>query len=376
MLRILFTGGGTGGHIYPILAVAEELKSLGKTVNVEMELKYLGAPERYADLLEANGIKVSRIFSAKLRRQFDLRNFADIPKFFISFFQALWKILFWMPDVLFSKGGPGALPVILAAKFYRVPLIIHESDAAPGLANKLSSRFADRIGISFKSAAASLKNKNIALTGNPIRRSFLEIIDQAAAKKNFGFNPAQSVILVVGGSQGSTRINSFFMDIVGELLKDYQILHQTGKNNFDEFKKELEVVLKNFSAEEKARYKIVPYFENDIKEAYAAADLIISRAGSGSIFEIAAMGKPSILIPLPEAANNHQVQNAYEYAGSGGAVVLEETNFKPHILLEQIKKILTDPQKIKSMSEAAKNFSKPEAAKRIAEEILNLTKSY
>jgi len=166
------------------------------------------------------------------------------------------------------------------------------------------------------------------------------------------------------------------MDIVGELLKDYQILHQTGKNNFDEFKKELEVVLKNFSAEEKARYKIVPYFENDIKEAYAAADLIISRAGSGSIFEIAAMGKPSILIPLPEAANNHQVQNAYEYAGSGGAVVLEETNFKPHILLEQIKKILTDPQKIKSMSEAAKNFSKPEAAKRIAEEILNLTKSY
>jgi len=136
------------------------------------------------------------------------------------------------------------------------------------------------------------------------------------------------------------------------------------------------VVLKNFAPEEKTRYKIVPYFEDNIKEAYLAADLIVGRAGSGSIFEIAAMGKPSILIPLPEAANNHQVQNAYEYAGSGGAIVLEEANFKPNILLEQIKKILTDPQKIQSMSEGAKKFTKPEAAKIIAEEILNLTKIY
>ncbi|MEK9183850.1 MAG: UDP-N-acetylglucosamine--N-acetylmuramyl-(pentapeptide) pyrophosphoryl-undecaprenol N-acetylglucosamine transferase, partial [Patescibacteria group bacterium] len=328
-------------------------------------------------ILENNGIMVYKIFSAKLRRYFDLRNFWDILKFPISFFQAFWKIFWLMPDVLFSKGGPGALPIVLTAKFYRIPIIIHESDSVPGLANQLSAKFADRVGVSFDSAAKLFNNKNIALVGNPIRKALLEQgIDKKEAKKSFGFNPDAPLILVIGGSQGSARINNFFLDIAQELIKSYQVLHQTGLKNFDEIKKELDVVLKNFTAEEKARYKIVPYFEENIKEAYLAADLIISRAGSGTIFEIAAMAKSSILIPLPEAAHNHQVQNAYEYAKSGGAVVLEETNFKPHILSEQIKKILTDPQKIKSMSQAAKNFSKPEAAKTIAEEILNLTKIY
>jgi UDP-N-acetylglucosamine--N-acetylmuramyl-(pentapeptide) pyrophosphoryl-undecaprenol N-acetylglucosamine transferase len=383
MLRILFTGGGTGGHIYPILAVAEELKSLEKTVGIEIDLRYIGSPDRFGTVLENNGIKVDKIFSAKLRRYFDLRNILDFLKLPVSFFQAFWKLFWMMPDVLFSKGGPGALPIVLAARLYRIPVVIHESDSVPGLANRLSAKFASRVAVSFASAAKLLNNKNIALVGNPIRRELLEQgTAPAEAKKNFGFSPDAPLILVIGGSQGSTRINNFFLDIAGELIKNYQILHQTGLKNFDEIKKELDVVLKNLSAEEKARYKIAPYFEENIKDAYSAADLIVSRAGSGSIFEIAAMGKPSVLIPLPEAAHNHQSLNAFEYAKGvlpvwqGAALVLEEENFKPNILLDQLRRLFGEPGRLASMSQAAKNFSKPEAAKTIAEEILNLTKIY
>lgn len=383
MLRILFTGGGTGGHIYPIVAVAEELK-LKFIEGSEIDLRYLGSPESFRGLLENNGIKVSKIISAKLRRYFDLRNFIEIPFLFpLSVIQAIWKVFWIMPDVLFSKGGPGSLPVVLACKFYRVPIIIHDSDTVPGLANKLAARFANRIAISFASAAdifiaknPKLENK-IALIGNPIRNSLIsgEILDKETAKKIFGFNPKKPVILIICGSQGAAKINDFMIETAGELIKDFQILHQTGIKNFKNVKQELDSILKNYPAEEKANYKIVPYFDKDLKDAYTAADLIISRASGGSIFEIAAFAKPSLLIPLPsEVVGAHQIKNAYEYAKTGSALIIEQENLKPDIFLFQLKKLFSTPEKLNQMSQAAKSFSKPEAARIIAEEIVKLVR--
>ena len=255
MIRILFTGGGTGGHIYPIVAVAEELK-LKFTEGSEIDLRYLGSPESFRGLLENNGIKVSKIISAKLRRYFDLRNFIEIPFLFpLSVIQAIWKVFWIMPDVLFSKGGPGSLPVVLACKFYRVPIIIHDSDTVPGLANKLAARFANRIAISFASAAdifiaknPKLENK-IALIGNPIRNSLIsgEILDKETAKKIFGFNPKKPVILIICGSQGAAKINDFMIETAGELIKNWQILHQTGIKNFKNVKQELDSIFKKLS---------------------------------------------------------------------------------------------------------------------------------
>ena len=382
MIRILFTGGGTGGHIYPIVAVAEELK-LKFIEGSEIELRYLGSPESFRGLLENNGIKVSKIISAKLRRYFDLRNFIEIPFLFpLSVIQAVWKVFWIMPDVLFSKGGPGSLPVVLACKFYRVPIIIHDSDTVPGLANKLAARFANRIAISFASAAdifiaknPKLENK-IALIGNPIRNSLIsgEILDKETAKKIFGFNPKKPVILIICGSQGAEKINDFMIETAGELIKDWQIIHQTGIKNFKNVKQELDSILKNYPAEEKSNYKIVPYFDKDLKDAYTAADLVISRASGGSIFEIAAFGKPAILIPLlPDVVGAHQIKNAYEYAKNGAAVIIEQENLKPDIFLFQLKKLFSTPEKLNQMSQAAKSFSKPEAARIIAEEIIKLT---
>jgi UDP-N-acetylglucosamine--N-acetylmuramyl-(pentapeptide) pyrophosphoryl-undecaprenol N-acetylglucosamine transferase len=382
MMRILFTGGGTGGHIYPIIAVTEELQKISAEKKIELDLRYFGSPEMFRSVLEQNGVRVSKVFSAKLRRYFDLRNFLDIPILLpLSVIQAFWKVLWFMPDVLFSKGGPGSLPVVLACKFYRVRIIIHDSDSIMGLANRMATRWADRIAVSFESTAKTLAEieklaQKVALVGNPIRKSLVsrEILEKGTAKKIFGFNPEKPMILVIGGSQGAVKINDFILEIVEELIKEYQVLHQTGIKNFDEVKKELDLILRNHSEEEKSRYKIVAYFEKDLKDAYSAADVIVSRASSGSIFEIAAFGKPSILIPLPqEVVGDHQTTNAYEYAKSGAAIVIEQANLEPNIFLGQLKKIFSEPGKMAQMSQAAKNFSKPGAARTIAEEILKLS---
>lgn len=384
-MKILFTGGDTGGHIYPILAIVEELKVRYGTEG--FELYYLGVPGNYTVTLENSGIKVSKVFSSKLRRYFSAMNFLDILIFLpISFIQSLWKIFWLMPDVLFSKGGPGALPVVLACKFFAVPIIIHESDSGIGLTNQISLRFADRIALSFLSAADYLvekggKNekilKKIALVGNPIRRSLtVDVLDIKAAKAVFGLDSAKPMIFIMGGSQGAVRINNFMMEIAQELIADFQIIHQTGLKNFDGVKKELELILKGYSETEKSHYKILAYLDKDLKDAYAAADLIISRAGSTSIFDIAAFGKPSILIPIPEdAAGIHQINNAYSYAKDGAALVVEENNLKPNIFVSQLKKLFSEPEKLAAMSEAAKKFAKPEAAGIIAEEIVRMASS-
>lgn len=375
-MRILLTGGGTGGHIYPIIAVVEELKALSAERKIKLDLLYLGSAGAYANLLKENGIAVSNIISAKLRRYLDARNFIDFALFPLSIIQALWKVFWYMPDVLFSKGGPGALPVILACRFYRIPVIIHESDSVPGLTTRLSIPFAERVAVAFSSAVEAIVagkkekdsevlQKKIAVVGNPVRSLFFK----ALPPKEEALKP---VLLVIGGSQGAVRINDFMISIAGQLVGDFQILHQTGLANFDNAKKELNIVLKNFSEEEKNRYKIFPYFENDLIGAYVSADLIISRAGSGSIFEIAAVGKPAILVPLASAAGNHQVVNAYEYANTGAAIVVEESNLKLNIFIEQLRKIFSDQNSLRSMAESAKKFAKPDSARIIASEIIEL----
>ncbi len=391
-MRILLTGGGTGGHIYPLLAVAEKLKKIESQKRIDIGLYYLGAPENYAYLLEKCGIKVLKIISAKRRKYFDPRNFIDLPKFFISTIQAFWKVLWLMPDILFSKGGPGSFPVVLACSFYKIPIIIHESDSIAGLANLKASKHASRIGISFIDAKDSFLEfykkdqekakiaEKIALVGNPVRE-LLTIqkesdFSKETAKKAFGFDSQKPLIFVLCGSQGAVRINGFFLTIAEDLLvSGFQVLHQTGIKNFNSFNNELNVVLNKLPENLRQNYKTAPYFEDNIKDAYIAADLIVSRAGSGSIAEISIMGKPSILLPIPEEiAGHHQLRNAYEYSKTGAAIMLEEENVKSHLFIDQLKKLLNNPDKLKLMAEAAKKFSKPQAAETIAEEILSIAK--
>jgi len=198
-------------------------------------------------------------------------------------------------------------------------------------------------------------------------------VNQETEKNVLGFDPQKNLILVVSGSQGSVRINDFFLDAANDLLSaGFQIYHQAGLNNIENLKREVDFVLGKTSQQYESAYKITPFLrDNDLKQAMMAADLIVSRAGS-FIFEIAATGKPAILIPLPESASDHQRKNAYEYAKTGAAVVIEEDNLSPHVFLAQVNKIFSNTEIIKTMSQTALKFAKPDAAKLLAEEIVKL----
>lgn len=384
-MKILFTGGGTGGHIYPIISVAEVLL---QTSSEPADLYYVGVPGAYEQVLTSRGIAVFRVASAKLRSGNILRNLLDVPFFFISLLQALWRVFWIMPDVLFSKGGPGALPVVLACAFYRIPIVIHESDSVAGLTNRVSGRYAQRIGIAFSSAKESFVREGapeakraaaehkLALIGNPIRDFFFmpsDIATKADAKRALDFDPTKPLLLIVGGSQGSVRVNNFILSIAEDLLnRNIQVLHQVGTNNVAATQAELTSIMNKYTGTFRNAYRIVPYFGKEIKDAYFAADLAVSRAGSGAIFELAAMGCPAILVPLPESARDHQVKNAFEYSLTGAAITVEETNLTKNIFLTQLDKLLSDPALLVSMAAAAKAFAKPDAADVLAREIIRL----
>jgi len=315
---------------------------------------------------------VRRVAGAKLRRYFSLWNFIDVPKFIWSFLQALAKVYVVMPDVVFSKGGPGTLPVILAARWYRIPVVLHESDSVPSLNTRLAARFSEVICLSFESTGDYFRKRHTLVTGNPIRRELLEHVPtKAQAAAHFKLDAGVPTLLVMGGSQGALPINNFVANNLAALLETVQLIHQAGERNRTQTEIETGAVLRKHP-ELKERYRLYGSLDVlDLKHAFTLADIVLSRAGAG-IFETAAFGKPSILIPLESAANNHQKMNAYQYAGGGTrAVVVEETNFSSfNIVHAQIRNLLESAEKRAAMGEAAKQFAKPDAARRVAEEVM------
>lgn len=373
---ILLTGGGSAGHVFPLLAVSEQLIALAIDNQMLLDFYYLGPQDDYSATLQKNGIKVMKLTGAKYRRYFDINNFLDIFRFFWSILQAFWKVFWLMPDVIFSKGGTGALPVVLAGWFYHIPVIIHESDSAPGLSNLLSSRFAKRVAVGFPQAARFFKQGITAHVGNPVREKILrERVDQKTGKERLGFDAREPLVVVLGGSQGSQKINEFILVNLKSILEVTQVLHQTGNENFAEVDKLSKVALEDVPTGVEAKHRYLPKAfldSNEMTLALSGADLVIARSGASTVFELAAFGKPAILIPHSAGSNNHQTLNAQEFAQAGAGVVIEEQNLFPAIFLKQLKDILNDPEKLKVMSASAGKFFKPDAAHLIAQEILRL----
>lgn len=372
-MRILLAGGGTGGHIYPLIAVVRELKKASADNNFPIDLHYLGPKDQYSKELEKEGVKLHYLSTGKIRRYFSIMNILDIPKFFWGLFQAFFKLLFLMPDAIFSKGGTGAFPVVFAGWFYFIPSLIHESDAVPGLNTLLSGFFAKKIALSFESSGRYFNPKKTILTGNPVRREVVGGVDKASAKSALGFPQDSPLVFVLGGSQGSKRINETFISILGELIKSTGVLHQTGLANFEEIKKLSEAVLTDVPVGSELTHRYLPLAylgQDEMREAYSAADLAVARSGSGTIFELAASGTPAILIPLGEGEDQHA--NAYEFAKLGAGTVIEERNLTPQLLLNQIKAFLGSPKDLSAMSKAGKSFFKPDAAEQLAGEIILL----
>ncbi len=373
-MRIVLTGGGSGGHFYPLIAVAEELnKQAASNKLIDPELFFISESPYDQKLLLDNNITFKKVSAGKLRRYFSLKNVSDTVKTIKGLFQGFVKMYDIYPDVVFSKGGYASFPAVFAAKILKIPVFIHESDSVPGRMNAWAGKFAARIAISFPNAAEFFPKGKVAFTGNPIRKEVKNPVTEGA-KELLGFSSDIPIIFIIGGSQGSETINSFILRTLPSLVEKYQILHQTGPNNYNEVVKLSRLALEKSGYSE--RYKAYDYLDTaSLRMAAGAASLIVSRAGS-TIFEIAQWGKPSIIIPITDSNGDHQRMNAYYYARSGACVVIEETNLSPQVFNFQVDKLLSDGNLLNNMSAAAKTFAKPEAAAVIAEEIIRIALSH
>ena len=370
--RILLLGGGSGGHVFPLIAVAEALKEKSQQEGIPLELMVLGEGKFMEEAAVEAGLNFKPILAGKLRRYFSPLTILDIFKMPVGFFQALWHVFRFMPDIVFAKGGYASLPGALAAKLYFIPLLAHESDSIPGLANRILGKLAKTVFVSFNSSQKYFKAGKTVLTGNPVRKELLTG-DRMAAMAKFGLNPGLKTILVIGGSQGAQKINRIILDSLVMVVKDFQVLHQCGESQYQSIKTEIEKLIKEGEGEYadslKNNYKLYPFFsEKEMAMVYAASDIIISRAGAGSIFEIAILGKPAIIIPITNSSSDHQLENALEFSKFGAAMI-EEENLTPHIIINQIQSIL-EPDKYNSIGEKLKTFATPDAADKIASALL------
>lgn len=370
-MRILFTGGGSGGHFYPVIAVATELNRLIQTYKlIDVKLYYM-APEPYnAGLLYENNITFVKSPAGKVRRYFSILNFLDFFKTIWGTFRAVGTMFSVYPDVVFSKGGGSSFPTLFAARLFRIPIIIHESDTVPGRANIWASKFAKKIAVSYPETAKFFKQQEkVAYTGNPIRRAVLETLPQGA-HEYLKLEQGIPTITILGGSLGAQLINETVIEILPKLVEKYQVIHQTGKGNFQDIKNITSVVLEK--SPNKDRYKPMPYLNDlELRMSAGISSVIVSRAGS-TIFEIAEWGIPSVLIPITDSNGDHQRKNAYAYARVGAGIVIEEKNLSGNILLSEIEKIISDPAVAQRMMAGAKTFAKPDAAEKIAKEILGI----
>jgi len=319
--RIILTGGGTAGHVNPNIALLPSLEEAG------FEVLYVGSYKGIErELIEKENIPYKAISSGKLRRYFSLNNFIDPFKVIRGYFQAKKIIKKYKPDVLFSKGGFVSVPVVMAASKKGVPVICHESDLTPGLANKLSMKYADKICHTFPETARFLNGKAVH-TGSPIRDD-LKSGDKEKGLSLCGFKGDKPVILVVGGSLGAAAVNEAIRRSLDTLIKKYDIIHLCGKGKVDD------------SLEGRDGYKQFDYINEEMKDIFAATDIVVSRAGSNAIWEFVFLKKPAILIPLPAASSRgDQILNAKSFKKQGFSEVINEEDLTDELLVDTINKL-------------------------------------
>lgn len=371
-MKIVFTGGGTGGHFYPIIAVASALRSRVTERRILPPQLYYMAPTKYNPraLFDAE-LEFVPVPAGKIRRYFSLLNFTDIFKTAWGCISATIKLFRLYPDVVFGKGGYASFPTLFAAKLLKIPVIIHESDSKPGRVNAWAGKFAKKIAISYPEAAEYFPKKDdlVALTGCPIRKEIAQPLSNGA-HEFLGLEQNVPVVLVIGGSQGAAAINDAILSALPELLNSFQVIHQTGKSHFEELTKTSEIVLKDHPFA--SRYHPMDYLnELTLRMSAGVADVVVSRAGS-TIFEIAAWGIPAIIVPLPTSVSHDQTSNALAYTRTGAATLIKENNLSSNILIHEIRRIYSSPQIKETMKAQAKEFARTDSADVIADAILDI----
>ncbi len=363
-ISCIMAGGGTGGHLFPALAVSRELEARVEQCSITFVLGKRGRGEK---ILRAKGFEVSRLNVEGMKGRGLGKALAVSVRLPSTLFDSMKIIRAKKADLVFGVGGYSAGPVCTAAKALGVPMAIHEQNAFPGITNRLLSRIADKVFISFEDSKEYLKGPEPLVVGTPIRQELLSRGDkQTKGSKSF-------TLLVLGGSQGARAINQAMVEAVPFLGRDgrkLNVIHQTGEHDYDRVRRDYEDMKKE-TASNKITIELYPFIE-DMAWAYGEADLVVSRAGASTLFELAALAKPSILVPYPFAANNHQEMNTKAMARAGGALLITQKELSGPLLAETIAGLMNNQARLKQMAEAARCLARPEAASRIAEQLLEL----
>lgn len=360
-----------------MLAIVTELQKLDKSV----EILYIGSLDgQESKIIPQTGIKFVGISAGKFRRYHQsaalniidpttlFRNVADFFRFIRGYFQAREIIAEFDPDVVFAKGGYVSLPVGLAAHSLHYPLLIHESDSIMGLSNKLLAKRADKVCVSYPiKSYPDIDREKMVYSGNPVRQDIYGGTKESAIHE-LGIDGSLPTIMVIGGSQGSLAINQIVSESLKELLPKYQILHVSGERDYDW----LLFQASKLDPEIRKKYFLFNFLSGNLKDAYAASDLVISRAGNNVIAELAALRRPTILIPLSTSANSHQLSNAKILSRMGAAMLLLQENLNPKTLVRKIDYLFENPEEMRAMAEKINTLSTPDAAKIVTKEIYSL----
>ncbi len=354
MKRIVLTGGGTAGHVTPNIALLPGLREMG------YDISYIGSYDGIEkQLIEEEGIPYYGVATGKLRRYLDLKNFSDPFRVIKGIAEARRLIRKLDPDIIFSKGGFVAVPVILAARSRKIPIIIHESDMTPGLANRICLPYATRICCNFPETMENLPKEKAVVTGTPIRPELME----GSRDEGFAFtglSKDRPVLMVIGGSLGSVTVNDHVREILPGLLKDWQVVHLCGKGNLAADLEGLE------------GYRQYEYIKKELPDLFAMADAVISRAGANAICEISSLAKPNLLIPLSAAASRgDQILNAESFRRQGYSLVLQEEDLNAETLLAAIREL---DEKKDSLRTAMQSSSHVDSAAKILELIRECTR--
>jgi UDP-N-acetylglucosamine--N-acetylmuramyl-(pentapeptide) pyrophosphoryl-undecaprenol N-acetylglucosamine transferase len=364
---IVITGGGTGGHTSPGLAVATLLRERG------IGHAWIGSH----DGLEARraveeGIPYFAIPTGKLRRYWSWRNVSDLTvNVPFGVLRARGVLRRLRPRVVLATGGFVALPVVVAAALARVPVVVHEQTAVPGLANRIAARVARRIAVTFEASGRHFPSERVVLTGNPLRPD-LRAGSRADAISRFGLDPALPLVYVTGGAQGARAINRAIGEIVGQLLGHAQVIHQSGDSAATGDRAWLEARRRTLPPALAQRYTVLPWVGGELAAIYATAALVVARAGAGTVNECCHLGLAALYIPLPGASGDEQTANARLVGRAGGCAILPQATLTPDLLLERIRSLLAEPGRLKEMGERARSLAIPDAAERLVGVLLEV----
>ncbi|UOE92928.1 undecaprenyldiphospho-muramoylpentapeptide beta-N-acetylglucosaminyltransferase [Alkalihalobacillus sp. LMS39] len=349
-MRVIVSGGGTGGHIYPALSLIKEMQKQRK-----VEVLYIGTEKGLeSELVPREGIEFQSIEITGFKRSISLENIKTISRFFQGTKKAKRIMKQFKPDVVIGTGGYVCGPVVYAAAKLKIPTVIHEQNSVPGLTNKFLSRYVDKIALSFEEAKSLFPVKKTEMIGNPRAQ---EVVNTNAINiETFGLEKGKRTILIVGGSRGAKPINDAFLEVLPNMKESpFQFLYVTGQVHYEH-------VINEVKKHGDPNNVVVQPFLHNMPEVLAAVDLIVARAGATTLAEITALGLPSILIPSPYVTNNHQEKNANALASNGAAIVRLENQMSGETLMQDISTICSDTTKWEEMHQAAKALGRPQAA--------------